>query len=90
MMAPITAAVPASAAQLQAELQIEQSGFDPAYAFSDDHTFWREQIAKAARISELQRQLAIAKAAEDAPQGSKARPLAYYSSMARAAVESAS
>lgn len=47
-----------SAAQLQAELQIELQGFDPAYAFSDDHTHWREQLNKATRIGELRRQLA--------------------------------
>lgn len=59
------AAVPAnatpplkSAAQLQTELQAELQGFDPAYAYSDDHTFWREQLNKATRIGELRRQLA--------------------------------
>lgn len=59
--APVVVAQPQplkSAAQLQAELQAELVGFDAAYAFNDDHTFWREQLNKAARIGELRRLLA--------------------------------
>jgi hypothetical protein len=45
-------------ARLQAELIAAQAGFDPAYAFSDDHTLWREQLAKAEAIGRCTRELA--------------------------------
>jgi hypothetical protein len=45
-------------ARLQAELDAARVGFDPAYAFSDDHTLWREQLAKAEAIGRCTRELA--------------------------------
>jgi len=59
--APVVVAEPQplkSAAQLQAELQIELAGFDPAYQHCDDYSEWAKQAATAARINELRRQLA--------------------------------
>ena len=44
-------------AELQAQLKQASVGFDPAYAFSDDHTFWREQLAKAETIGRLRKEL---------------------------------
>jgi hypothetical protein len=45
-------------ARLQAELDAARAGFDPAYAYSDDHTQWREQLAKAETIGRCTRELA--------------------------------
>ncbi len=44
-------------AELQAQLDQARIGFDPAYAYSDDHTQWREQLAKAHLIGQLQSEL---------------------------------
>jgi len=44
-------------AALEAELQTVRSGFDPAYAYSDDHSFFCRQDAKAKRIAEIQGEL---------------------------------
>lgn len=45
-------------ARLQAELNAALAGFDPAYAYSDDHTNWREQLAKAEAIGRCRAELA--------------------------------
>ena len=44
-------------ARLQAELAAAQAGFDPNYAYSDDHTFWSEQSAKARTIAHCRQSL---------------------------------
>lgn len=52
------AAVPKSRAELLAELREAEAGFDPAYQFSDDFSFWTEQRGKENRIRGLVVQLA--------------------------------
>lgn len=44
-------------ARLQAELSAALTGFDSAYAYSDDHTNWREQLAKAETIGRCRAEL---------------------------------
>jgi hypothetical protein len=44
-------------ARLQAELDAARAGFDPAYAYSDDHSQWRQQLAKAETICHCEREL---------------------------------
>ena len=51
-------AEPKTRAQLLAELREAEAGFDPAYQYSDDFTFWTEQRDKEVRIRSLVTQLA--------------------------------
>jgi hypothetical protein len=44
--------------QLQAELRKARCGFDAAYPYTDDHSFFCEQHAKHKRINALEAQLA--------------------------------
>lgn len=50
--------------QLRADLAEARAGFDPAYAFSDDHTYYCEQLRKASRIVELSKQIAAREGAD--------------------------
>lgn len=44
-------------AQLQRALAEAETGFDPAYEYSDDYGYWHQQQTKAERIAELRRAL---------------------------------
>ena len=50
----VIAPVVQTRAELEAELAAERVGFDPAYPFSDDHTFFVAQAAKLQRIFALE------------------------------------
>lgn len=53
----------AQRAALEAQLREAMAGFDPAYAFSDDHGYFIRQSTKAALIADLNRRLAALEAA---------------------------
>ncbi len=48
----------AQRAALEQQLKEAMVGFDPSYAFSDDHGYFIRQKTKAALIADLQKRLA--------------------------------
>jgi hypothetical protein len=53
------AAVPApSIDALEVELRRETAALDPAYVYSDDHSYWRQHHERAQRMARLQRDIA--------------------------------
>lgn len=44
-------------ATLRGQLQAAQVGFDPAYQYTEDYSYWSQQAAKASRIAHLRRQV---------------------------------
>lgn len=59
---PAAEAAPRTLNELRTELAGELVGFDPTYDTTDDHGFWCAQSAKALRIANLRREIALREA----------------------------